>query len=300
MTETSKPSGRPAVSPLQLDSPRTVSVLEIEEQSNAEKCSEPSPNKELAFRSLSPAEWTFFARGVGGIRDAERNVPIQPTSRLWPPKGLPLGLYRDTVYSRTMSSYMFQFASAIRWIFLILQLMIGASLTALGGMSTRDGTPITVLGASNTVIAGLLALLHNSGVPDRYRYDKAEFERVEDHIRELLVTGLVRADKSVNEALSDCFDYYQHAKRTVNSNMPAAYVPTPIVPTAQAVATVPVCRPQPVLQQPMMQGTEPKGPISPLSPKALKTSSEEEEEEKKKEEKGPTAVKNKLTTGASQ
>jgi hypothetical protein len=195
---------------------------------------------------------------------------------------------------------MFQFASAIRWIFLILQLVIGASLTALGGMSTRDGTPITVLGASNTVIAGLLALLHNSGVPDRYRYDKAEFERVEDHIRELLVTGLVRADKSVNEALSDCFDYYQHAKRTVNSNMPAAYVPTPIVPTAQAVATVPVCRPQPELQQPMMQGTEPKGPISPLSPKALKTSSEEEEEEKKKEEKGPTAVKNKLTTGASQ
>lgn len=288
------------MSPLQLDSPRTVSVLEIEEQSNAQKCSEPSPKKEIAFRSLSAAEWTFFARGVGGIRDAERNVPVQPTSRIWPPKGLPPGLYRDTVYKRTMSFYMYKFASIIRWIFLILQLMIGASLTALGGMSTRDGTPITVLGASNTVIAGLLALLHNSGVPDRYRYDKAEFERVEDHIRELLVTRLVRADKSVNEALSDCFDYYQHAKRTVNSNMPAAYVPTPIVPTAQAVATVPVCHPQSVLQQPMMQGTEPKGPISPLSSKALKTSSEEEEEEEKKEEKGPAAVKNKLATGASQ
>lgn len=298
--ETPKPNGRPAVSPLQLDSPRTVSVLEIEEQSNAEKCSEPSPNKEIAFRSLSPVEWTFFARGVGGIRDAERNVPVQPASRIWPPKGLPLGLYRDTVYNRTMSFYMYKFASIIRWIFLILQLMIGASLTALGGMSTRDGTPITVLGASNTVIAGLLALLHNSGVPDRYRYDKAEFERVEDHIRELLVTRLVRADKSVNEALSDCFDYYQHAKRTVNSNMPAAYVPTPIVPAAQAVAAVPVCHPQPVLQQPMMQGTEPKGPMSPLSPKALKTSSEEEEEEEKKEEKGPAAVKNKLAPGASQ
>ncbi|KAI6750937.1 hypothetical protein HG530_014387 [Fusarium avenaceum] len=300
MTETSKSSGRPAMSPLQLDSPRSVSVLEIKEQSNAEKCSEPSPKKEITFRSLSAAEWTFFARGVGGIRDAERNVPVQPTSRIWPPKGLPPGLYRDTVYKRTMSFYMYKFASIIRWIFLILQLMIGASLTALGGMSTRDGTPITVLGASNTVIAGLLALLHNSGVPDRYRYDKAEFERVEDHIRELLVTRLVRADKSVNEALSDCFDYYQHAKRTVNSNMPAAYVPTPIVPTAQAVATVPVCHPQPVPQQPMMQGTEPKGPMSPLSPKAPKTSSEEEEEEKEKVEKGPAAVNNKLATGASQ
>ncbi|KAM0225210.1 hypothetical protein ACHAQD_001142 [Fusarium lateritium] len=292
-----KTSGKPPVSPLQLDSRRTVSVPEIKEQSSAEKRSEPSLNKELTYRSLSAAEWIFVARGVGGIRDAERNIPVQPTSRLWPPKGLPPGLYRDTVYNRTMSFYMFQFASAIRWIFLILQLMIGASLTALGGMSTRDGTPITVLGASNTVIAGLLALLHNSGVPDRYGYDKAEFERVEDHIRELLVTGLVRADKSVNEALADCFDYYQHAKRTVSSNMPAAYVPTPMVPTAQAVAP-PVCQPQPVLQQPIMQGTEPKGPISPLSPKALKTSSEEEGEDK--EEKGPAVVKNRLATRASQ
>jgi hypothetical protein len=38
--------------------------------------------------------------------------------------------------------------------------------------------------------------------------------------------------------------------------------------------------------------------LSPLSPKALKTSSEEEEKEK--EDKGPAAIKNKLATGASQ
>uniref|UniRef100_A0A0D2XXG4 SMODS and SLOG-associating 2TM effector domain-containing protein n=1 Tax=Fusarium oxysporum (strain Fo5176) TaxID=660025 RepID=A0A0D2XXG4_FUSOF len=67
--------------------------------------------------------------------------------------------------------------------------MIGASITALssGGF---DDTAITILAASNTVIAGLLALLHNSGIPDRYRYDKSEFQKVEDHIGEVLATGI--------------------------------------------------------------------------------------------------------------
>ncbi|KAM0350203.1 hypothetical protein ACHAPU_003368 [Fusarium lateritium] len=281
MPETLKPSrstSGPAVSPLQLESRRVATIPERQEQSNVEESPDPTPDRTPTYRSLSPTEWLFFARGVGGLQDAEQNTAIHPTSQLWPPKGLPPGLYRDAVYRRTMSFYSFKFASAIRWIVLILQLIIGASLTALGGWSARDGdgTPITVLGASNTVIAGLLALLHNSGVPDRYRNDKAEFERVEDHIRELLVTGLVREDKSVNEALAECFDYFQHAKRTVNSNMPAAYIASQVTPAAPVV--VPAVR-QPLLQQTMIQATE---PVTPLSPKLEKSLSEDAETETEK------------------
>ena len=139
------------------------------------------------------------------------------------------------MHRRTVSFYSYHFASTIRWVLLILQLILGASLTALGSMSYKDGTPITVLGAANTVIAGLLALLHNSGLPDRYRYDKAEFEQVEDHIRELLTTGLVRADKSVNDVLAECYDMYHHAKTTVEANMPAAYIPSQAVPVGKRV-----------------------------------------------------------------
>lgn len=80
-----------------------------------------------------------------------------------------------------------------------------------------------MLGAVNTIIAGLLALLHNSGLPDRYRYDMTEFEQLEDHIRELLDTGLAPADRAIDQILAECFDLYTEAKLTVQANMPVTY-----------------------------------------------------------------------------
>jgi hypothetical protein len=217
----------------------------------------PKPMETSEYRTLSHTEWKFFAHGAGGIRDKEQDAPVSPTNSLWPPKGLPPGLYRDTIYRRIICLYSFHFAAYVRWILLIFQLIIGAALTALGPMSLERGTPITVLGASNTVLAGLLALFTHSGLPDRYRYDKAQFEQVEDHIREILVTGLVRSDKSVNEALAECYDLFQHAKTTVEVNIPAAYIPSQSVPPGHR------------MHQPRTptQGKEPKDPIAPASPK---------------------------------
>ena len=106
---------------------------------------------------------------------------------------------------------------------MIIQIFIGAALTALGPQSFNRATPITVLGATNTIIAGLLALLHNSGLPDRYRYNMAEFAQLEDHIRELLDSGLVPADRAIDQVLADCFDRLQDAKATVEANMPVTY-----------------------------------------------------------------------------
>ena len=66
---------------------------------------------------------------------------------------------------------------------MVVQVMIGAVLTALGSLPQREATLITTLAAVNTVGAGLIALMHNSGLPDRYRMDKAQFVQVEDYIR---------------------------------------------------------------------------------------------------------------------
>lgn len=104
-----------------------------------------------------------------------------------------------------------------------MQLLLGAALTALGPQAFQDGAPITVLGAINTITAGLLALLHNSGLPDRYRYNGAEFEELEDHIREILDTSLARADQALDQILANCFDRFQDAKATVQANMPVTY-----------------------------------------------------------------------------
>ncbi|KAF7560603.1 hypothetical protein G7046_g3542 [Stylonectria norvegica] len=177
----------------------------------------------LRHRFLSPTEWAIFARGVGGVKDAERHSPIHPTDWWWPPKGLPPGLYKEVVFHRTRSFYFFHLTSFLRWGFMILQLFLGAALTSLGSLSPINGTPITILGAANTIIAGLLALLHNSGLPDRYRYDMAEFDKVEDHIKEILETGIVPADNAIDQTLAECFDLFHNAKVTVGANLPVTY-----------------------------------------------------------------------------
>ncbi|KAF4954875.1 hypothetical protein FGADI_4977 [Fusarium gaditjirri] len=219
------------------------------DQSSVEKEPSQKKHKNVKLRFLSPTEWTILARGVGGIKDTEHNKPVHPTSSFWPPKGLPHGLYRDCVYRRTVSSYSFHFIGFVRAILFVLQLMIGASITALssGGF---DDTAITILAASNTVIAGLLALLHNSGVPDRYRYDKSEFQKVEDHIREVLATGIVRADQSVQEALAKCYDRFDHARRAVEANIPSAYAPSQSTPSSRR-GSQPQHQPLPPMPMPM-------------------------------------------------
>jgi len=144
----------------------------------------PQPSSSsVQHRFLSPTEWARVAHGVGAIREGEEHQVVHPTCWYWPPKGLPDGLYRDIVKQRTKYSIGFQLLSTMHWFLMILQVMVGAILTALGSLPMREATPITALAAVNTVGAGLIGLLHNSGLPDRYRMDKAQFMQVEDYIR---------------------------------------------------------------------------------------------------------------------
>lgn len=175
------------------------------------------------YRFLNTTEWTTLAQGIGAIRDTEDQKPTHPKSWWWPPRGMVRGLYRDIIRERVIFCYLFHVTSISRWGFMIVQLFIGASLTALGPQLLHGGIPITVLGAANTIIAGLLALLHNSGLPDRYRHNMAEFEVLEDRIRELLDSGLVPVDETIDQTLAECFDHYHQAKVTVAANMPVTY-----------------------------------------------------------------------------
>lgn len=136
---------------------------------------------------------------------------------------MPRGLYRDVVSHKYRYLYLFHFISTVRWMLMILQILLGAALTALGAMSLESGKPITILGAVNTGIAGLLALLHNSGLPDRYWNDMAEFEEIEDHIKEVLDCSIVPAGQPVAQVLAECFDLLRDAKATIAVNLPANY-----------------------------------------------------------------------------
>ncbi|KAG6006302.1 hypothetical protein E4U21_007184 [Claviceps maximensis] len=136
---------------------------------------------------------------------------------------MPQGLYRDVVSHKFRYFYLFHFTTFVRWILMVLQILLGAALTALGSMSLKDGRPITFLAAANTVIAGLLALLHNSGIPDRYWNDMAEFEEIEDHIKEILDSSIAPTGRNAAQILGECFDLFRDAKATIVVNLPANY-----------------------------------------------------------------------------
>ncbi|KAI1631958.1 hypothetical protein F4809DRAFT_653642 [Biscogniauxia mediterranea] len=178
-----------------------------------------SPHRRL----ISHNEWVQFCRGVGVLRDEESNEVVRPTSRCWPPSGFKDGLYRDVLFEKTKFSYWFHMVNAAQWILMLTQLAMGAALTALGSLSKADGPVITIVAAISTCVAGILALIHNSGLPYRYRSDRNEFYKLEEHLKAIIDTGLIPADQNVHEVLGDCFDMFRAARQTVQDNIPASY-----------------------------------------------------------------------------
>lgn len=60
----------------------------------------------------------------------------------------------------------------------VVQLAVGATITALGPLANKHMLAITILGALNTVVAGILALMKGRGLPQRLRNNIAEISKV--------------------------------------------------------------------------------------------------------------------------
>ncbi|GAP91915.1 putative C6 transcription factor [Rosellinia necatrix] len=193
-------------------------------KSGTPKPGSPGPEHET-YRLMEKGEWLQFCRDIGILKDEESEEIVRTTGRVWPPTGFRDGLYRDVLYQKTKYAYYYHLLSITAWGLMLLQLILGAILTALGATASSNGTPITILAAVNTSVAGILALLHNSGLPDRYRWDRDEFVKLEMHIRAIADTGLVPARQSVNDAIAECFDMLATALRTVQKNTPSMYSP---------------------------------------------------------------------------
>lgn len=125
---------------------------------------------------LSPTDHSIICQAIGALTDDENHKICHPRSYIYPPKGLPRGLYKDVIRSRTLAQYEYcrycspfrdfntmllsthpilsyvvemlaeqslthpppDFTSLLFTCALILQLLLGAALTALG--STSAGT----------------------------------------------------------------------------------------------------------------------------------------------------------------
>ncbi|KAI1763465.1 hypothetical protein GGR53DRAFT_497647 [Hypoxylon sp. FL1150] len=184
-------------------------------------------HEKVAYRLLSHAEWIQFCRGVGVFKDDESEHIIRPTSRWWPPTGFRDGLYKDVLTEKTKFGYWFRAMGTVTWALMLIQIAMSAVLTALGSLPSKDGTAITSIAAVNTCVGGILALFHNSGLPDRYRKDKNEFYKIEEHLKAIVDTAVVPADMDLNDVLVDCFDKFSDARQTVQKNHPASFTSTP-------------------------------------------------------------------------
>ena len=91
-----------------------------------------------------------------------------------------------TLYGRATrhyrgAKYSYAFMASLSNIMLLSQVVLGAALTALGA-SESSHILITLFGATNTIIAGLIAYLKSRGQPMRSRMYRDDLERVVDEI----------------------------------------------------------------------------------------------------------------------
>ncbi|KAI1456393.1 hypothetical protein F4805DRAFT_432698 [Annulohypoxylon moriforme] len=142
-----------------------------------------------------------------------------------------IGIYKSVIEAQQTKGIQHALLTAFLYLCYFAQIVIGAALTAVGPNSSRYEVLITVLGAINTVLAGVLALIKGSGQPQRMEKDRVGFRRLQDWIEEteaLLAVGVIgRNRKEVGLLVESAFKRYNAAKMSVENNSPDFYVNQP-------------------------------------------------------------------------
>ena len=137
------------------------------------------------------------------------------------------GLYKEIIANQRRRSRAYYLTDAVMYISLGAQIVIGAALTALGPLAKLHPTAITLLGITNTSIAGVLALLKGQGLPDRLRKDEFEMRKVQDYIEEtearLVLAGDTLTLEEVDDAVQKVFLKFNAARDTAEMNRPDSY-----------------------------------------------------------------------------
>ncbi|CZR56706.1 uncharacterized protein PAC_06595 [Phialocephala subalpina] len=94
-----------------------------------------------------------------------------------------LGIYARVVHNEQTAKIGYKYFSWLINGCLGLQIVVAATLTALGAAGGSRGA-VTVFGAINTVFAGILTFLKGSGLPNRFKYYQTEWKRVREFIEQ--------------------------------------------------------------------------------------------------------------------
>ncbi|KAI0006340.1 hypothetical protein F4779DRAFT_633071 [Xylariaceae sp. FL0662B] len=147
-----------------------------------------------------------------------------------------IGIYKSVITAQERKYTQYALLTAFLYFCYFAQVVVGAALTAMGPASADYPVAITVLGAVNTIIAGILALIKGSGQPQRLGKDRVGFRRLQGWIEEteaLLAVGVIgRNRKEVGLLVESAFKRYNAAKRSEENNDPELYVNQPMEATA--------------------------------------------------------------------
>jgi len=196
----------------------------------------PQPSPPTKLTHLSPTDLSSLRQTLG-FPDPKASSSSSLLTTLWPARALPKNtLYHLIVTARLKSQYKYYLLATLYNVLLVAQLVFGASLTSLGAASTspspssssdsadKKAKAITVLAAANTVNAGMIALLHNSGLPHRVQKDWDVFAEVEIWVLGVLGGGVVEGAWGVDEVIAEVGRRFERARRVVQGNRPSSYV----------------------------------------------------------------------------
>ncbi|KAL9081684.1 MAG: hypothetical protein Q9159_007125 [Coniocarpon cinnabarinum] len=152
------------------------------------------------------------------------------------PRPHPSSLYERAKRKRTSTNITYTITATLSNTLLLSQVVLGAALTALGASSSSH-VLITIFGALNTIIAGMVAYLKSRGQPMRARMFRDDLERVVAEIEnsEIMWMGISHDchgysdidtddDVSVRSEVARLTKLYDRAIRNNTMNNPDMYM----------------------------------------------------------------------------
>ncbi|KAK4145908.1 uncharacterized protein C8A04DRAFT_10227 [Dichotomopilus funicola] len=134
-----------------------------------------------------------------------------------------VGLYSRVVRGEQTAKDSYKVFSIIINACYFLQIIVAASLTALGAANANNKA-ITAFGAINTVIAGFLTYLKGSGYPARFKYMAGEWKKVREYIEHRERDfSLEHCTLDVQEEIEKIRHMYETTKHDIEVNNPEAF-----------------------------------------------------------------------------
>ena len=136
-----------------------------------------------------------------------------------------VGIYKRIVDAERSAMHQYYAVACLINTCLLLQIIFASALTALGASGSSHVT-ITVFGALNTVIAGLLSFTKGQGLPNRLRQYQNTLRKVREYIeqREREFSQL-DCTRDLQEEIRSIVAMYNSARENDENNDPSVYRP---------------------------------------------------------------------------